>query len=152
MWKLLAAAINRFVTRSYEEAETAPAKGPVKLPSPPPSTSKGPEPLTREGVEQHFQRAVQLLQSGNNAAAQEAIQLAVKRAEGEGHGAGPVYALALFKEGVILRAVGAPESAVAAWRAAVDVPATDDGSRNDRFTWQASLADFLVQLGQLDEA
>jgi tetratricopeptide (TPR) repeat protein len=152
MWKLLAAAINRFVVRSYEEASTDPAaKGPSGGSSRP-VAARGPEPLTREAVEQHFQRAVQLLQSGNNAAAEEAIQLAVKRAAAEGKGAGPIYAEALFKEGTILRAVGSLERAAAAWRAAVDVSAVDDAAREDRFTYQASLADLLAHAGKLDEA
>src|SRR5260221_648572 len=145
MWKLLAAAINRFVMRSYEEAATEPAaKGPSGMSAPRSVVAKGPEPLTREAVEQHFQRAVQLLQSGNNAAAEEAIQLAVKRAAAEGHGAGPIYAEALFKEGTVLRALGAVERARTALQAAIDVPPADDAAREDRLTYQASLADLLA--------
>jgi len=153
MWKLLAAAINRFVMRSYEEASTAPAvKSPVGETVPRPLVAKGPELLTREGVEQHFQRAVQLLESGNNAAAEEAIQLAVKRAAVEGNKAGPVYAEARFKEGTILRALGAVDRAAAAWLAAIEVRAIDDESREDRFAYQASLAELLANTGKLDEA
>ena len=78
MWKMLSAAINRFVTRSYEQASTEPAgKKPAKAIAPAPGAPRPPELLTGEGVEQQFQRAAQLLRSGNKAAAEEAIHLAV---------------------------------------------------------------------------
>src|SRR5258706_13315005 len=151
MWKLLAAAVNRFVMRAFDEASTEPsAKGAASASAR--QSAGGPEWLNREEVEQQFQRAIGLLQSGNAAAAEEAIQLAVKRAANESGKTGPIYALALFKEGTILRALGARDRAAEAWRAAVAVPPNDEAARKERLTYRASLAALLADLGALDEA
>ena len=158
MWKALAAVVNRFVTQAYEEADaerraSVPVAG---LDSAPPShpaaaMTNAPELANREFLESQFQRAFQLMQSGNPSAARQLIRAAAARIAHEQPGSA-LFGEACIREATILTAIGELPKAEIACRAAIALPAVDDVARKERINHKTFLGDILARQEKLEEA
>ena len=158
MWKVISAAINRFVLKSFEEAATdQPAK--IRAAVAPDSEghaslsdkSGGAASRDRDDLARQFQQAIQVLQGGNGSAAEQIIQASVANAA-QSHPNTPLHADACFKLATILSALGHFDRAEIACRQAVAIPATEDAAKKERLTYQLYLADILSHQNKLDES
>ena len=152
MWKVISTAVNRFFLNSFEEAATdKPVNSTSSSTNAPIPNASATASLNREGLNQQFQQAIQVLQGGNAAAAEQIMHAAVAKAA-QSQPNSPLHADACYKWATILSANAQLDRAEIACRHAVDIPAIDDSAKKERLTYQLYLGDILTHQNKLDEA
>jgi tetratricopeptide (TPR) repeat protein len=154
MWKNISAAVNRFVAKSFDEAavDKPAAVGPSRSPAAAVFAPRvSPVLISRDQLEEQFQRAAQLIKGGSAAAARQLMRATREQIAKEQPGTS-IFAEACFKEAMIFSATGAAEDAEAACRLAAGVATPDESAKKERINYLTHLGDILAGQKKFDEA
>lgn len=151
MWKVISAAVNRFILNSFDEAATdKPSHADAAVETHVANRGNAVS-LNQDFLNQQFQQAIQVLQGGNGAAAEQIMQTAVLNTA-QSQPNTPLHADACYKLATLLSAMAQFDRAEIACRQAMDLRAEDESSRKERLTYQLYLGDILAQQDKLNEA
>ncbi len=151
MWKVISAAVNRFILNSFDEAATDKQSRSVSAAPAFPGNRGDAAIQNQDFLNQQFQQAIQVLQGGNGAAAEQIMQTAVlKIAQSQPNT--PLHADASYKLATVLSAMAQFDRAEIACRQAMAIPAEDESAKKEQLTYQVYLGDILAQQDKLSEA